>query len=164
MREQAVFFRGLSPRVRGNLMGIRQSGSGSGSIPACAGEPIPRGAGRGRGRVYPRVCGGTNTSSVIPLRGVGLSPRVRGNRLGSECYISKDRSIPACAGEPTIIRHRGSLSQVYPRVCGGTLTKKPYDHSANGLSPRVRGNHPLSALDGLPGGSIPACAGEPLAI
>ena len=31
----------------------------------------------------------------------------------------------------------------------------------SGLSPRVRGNHPLQGTDELIGGSIPARAGEP---
>ena len=55
---------GLSPRVRGNLpeqpplMGLQRS------IPACAGEPDQRDGHMGNGRVYPRVCGGTMSSST----------------------------------------------------------------------------------------------------
>ena len=50
---------GLSPRVRGNQRDDEERIFGSGSIPACAGEPrrSPR-AGAPAG-VYPRVCGGT---------------------------------------------------------------------------------------------------------
>ena len=73
---------GLSPRVRGNPLGIKHSVGSHRSIPACAGEPytsalhgskppdqgsIPACAGEplrylclpGRSKVYPRVCGGT---------------------------------------------------------------------------------------------------------
>ena len=50
---------GLSPRVRGNQGPPDPHRMGSGSIPACAGEP-PSGPESGYSkRVYPRVCGGT---------------------------------------------------------------------------------------------------------
>ena len=50
---------------------------------------------------------------------------------------------------------------VYPRVCGGTKSNRPWKRRGAGLSPRVRGNLLISA--GMPNryGSIPACAGEP---
>ena len=67
-------------------------------------------------------------------------------------------------------------SQVYPRVCGGTLDRSTVHRGAKGLSPRVRGNlgtcwlirsipacagEPPSFRSTLASGSIPACAGEP---
>ena len=51
---------GLSPRVRGNRITSAYSGLGSGSIPACAGEPertYSRNAFLGSGRVDPRCFG-----------------------------------------------------------------------------------------------------------
>ena len=71
---------GLSPRVRGNLLG-------SGEDPA-------------GGRVYPRVCGGTTVARVSTSNVTGLSPRVRGNLLRSSHTPMDVGSIPACAGEP----------------------------------------------------------------
>ena len=53
---------GLSPRVRGNPAGRRQPRTSLGSIPACAGEPLPAPDGRFASPVYPRVCGGTSSS------------------------------------------------------------------------------------------------------
>ena len=50
---------GLSPRVRGNPIMGGGGGNGSGSIPACAGEPSWRETRLTATRVYPRVCGGT---------------------------------------------------------------------------------------------------------
>ena len=71
-----------------------------GSIPACAGEPWPaRGKLAGK-EVYPRVCGGTSGRVSVPYAAVGLSPRVRGNRLKVVAGDVQVRSIPACAGEP----------------------------------------------------------------
>ena len=76
--------------------------------PACAGEPPCRTQQCPCGRVYPRVCGGTDCWSerahvkdigVYPrvcggtiivtldyLPGLGLSPRVRGNLYDSACW------------------------------------------------------------------------------
>ena len=50
---------GLSPRVRGNHRPLHVGAAVVGSIPACAGEPRLELGVLGRGRVYPRVCGGT---------------------------------------------------------------------------------------------------------
>ena len=73
------------------------------------------------------------------------------------------RSIPACAGEPLNSTERIKLTQVYPRVCGGTICAPVLALAAMGLSPRVRGNHPHPEVRPFVYGSIPACAGEPLA-
>ena len=52
---------------------------------------------------------------------------------------------------------------VYPRVCGGTSWPGRSTPTGQGLSPRVRGNQwRLNAKLGMKG-SIPACAGEPVA-
>ena len=111
---------GLSPRVRGNHRAVRFPVRPDGSIPACAGEPIPHIPGAESIRVYPRVCGGTISSMrEIPCIS-GLSPRVRGNPRESDLSIEQLRSIPACAGEPGDLPGRTRPARVYPRVCGGT--------------------------------------------
>ena len=51
-----------------------------GSIPACAGEPVPTWMIMNWGWVYPRVCGGTGRQGLTIRHCPGLSPRVRGNR------------------------------------------------------------------------------------
>ena len=50
---------------------------------------------------------------------------------------------------------------VYPRVCGGTALVSGVVAPAEGLSPRVRGNHFQRGVKGVNPRSIPACAGEP---
>ena len=70
-------------------------------------------------------------------------------------------SIPACAGEPYLYRHTGSVYEVYPRVCGGTMLLPYSSRLSRGLSPRVRGNLGMSELACENYRSIPACAGEP---
>ena len=112
------------PRVCGGTLRAVNSPRSSGSIPACAGEPLRLTSGcmSADERVYPRVCGGT-----IPGQ-------------NSDRSAARQGSIPACAGEPSTQDFRschfgGGLSPrvrgnrlashdapcgVYPRVCGGT--------------------------------------------
>ena len=106
--------------------------------------------------VYPRVCGGTSAMASFATSHQGLSPRVRGNPNHRWSSRQSERSIPACAGEPSRGYPLGGFVGVYPRVCGGT------PHVRRGLSPRVRGNPGLPARYGRAAGSIPACAGEPI--
>ena len=154
-------WRGLSPRVRGNpgdRDGVRP---GAGSIPACAGEPPPRHPTAGRRRVYPRVCGGTQSGHFNKYGKWGLSPRVRGNPVGRVGCGHRRWSIPACAGEPPSCGASGLLDTVYPRVCGGTDNPTCPGRTSLGLSPRVRGNRTGASCSVPLQGSIPACAGEP---
>ena len=153
---------GLSPRVRGNLWQIRRHAEHDRSIPACAGEPMMPYSSSSSARVYPRVCGGTRSSTAAWYALTGLSPRVRGNRGASGAAEPHSRSIPACAGEPRGRRRWRPGPRVYPRVCGGTRRRSEPRPLSEGLSPRVRGNR-----CGCPGPaprtrSIPACAGEPV--
>ena len=75
-----------------------------------------------------------------PHPDVGLSPRVRGNRIGASGNQWRIRSIPACAGEPDDPVTDDVEPGVYPRVCGGTGLERVMIGTAQGLSPRVRGN------------------------
>ena len=72
-------WKGLSPRVRGNPCPYHQMTDRAWSIPACAGEPGHLDGLFPSSRVYPRVCGGTPSSSRMSRMQSGLSPRVRGN-------------------------------------------------------------------------------------
>ena len=131
------------------------------SIPACAGEPAPPVASLYRGRVYPRVCGGTAILGLVALGIKGLSPRVRGNRIVVGQGIPVRRSIPACAGEPYMPPRAPYAASVYPRVCGGTDYAAYAAAYVEGLSPRVRGNRARRQWSSGCSRSIPACAGEP---
>ena len=152
---------GLSPRVRGNLASAPRFVLPVGSIPACAGEPHPPIDARNDVAVYPRVCGGTQSVLTHYLPPIGLSPRVRGNRLNLLPNTYPVRSIPACAGEPIPDSLNQSKTGVYPRVCGGTDATALDNAWFVGLSPRVRGNRIHQRARLLDVRSIPACAGEP---
>ena len=153
--------RGLSPRVRGNRRGCASRVHLVGSIPACAGEPSPTVPPPATSRVYPRVCGGTNSWQPRVATGLGLSPRVRGNPATPRPGLWRTGSIPACAGEPHRVAPAASTDAVYPRVCGGTALTRTVAVHSGGLSPRVRGNHFAAPVNPDTAGSIPACAGEP---
>ncbi len=133
----------------------------NGSIPACAGEPIPTLGICISIQVYPRVCGGTPRRPDGHSTARGLSPRVRGNHARETVGVPLKRSIPACAGEPEQPTPPVVLTKVYPRVCGGTRPTIFGCRRRRGLSPRVRGNPNAPARSRADNGSIPACAGEP---
>ena len=197
--------RGLSPRVRGKLRGVRPASAAAGSIPACAGEARCGDSRRRAQSVYPRVCGGSARCGRRRTDFKGLSPRVRGKPLPRPPQLLSGRSIPACAGEapgPGAAKRRpgvyprvcgGSARQssdigkrpwsipacageapailnglrkrtVYPRVCGGSRRQRYADDPAFGLSPRVRGKRDRPARNPGRPRSIPACAGEAVAV
>ena len=156
--------RGLSPRVRGNRTCAGDAGRRAGSIPACTGKPMIRGASSDAGRVYPRVYGETIVVDFSPATARGLSPCVRGNRRRCLAPGTPARSIPACTGKPCAHRLRPSVAGVYPRVYGETASPRPASSLSWGLSPRVRGNRGDSPLGSCLFGSIPACTGKPSGI
>ena len=114
----------------------------------------------GNNKVYPRVCGGYLLSPEMYFLSTGLSPRVRGIRLSTISSKHFSGSIPACAGDTSMLRRQCAECRVYPRVCGGYLHDMAMMFARKGLSPRVRGIlfSPKNTA-GIPR-SIPACAGD----
>ena len=94
------FMRGLSPRMRGNHIQYRNIRKRYRSIPAHAGQPQQAIPAPNTARVYPRACGATLSVVVVMMNGGGLSPRMRGNRIGLVDAPTLIRSIPAHAGQP----------------------------------------------------------------
>ena len=135
-----LYLQGLSPRARGNRGRMEGAQGCIRSIPACAGEPGDDKAAKKLLTVYPRVRGGTLRLSVRWFPIPGLSPRARGNLITHQWSHKPNRSIPACAGEPSISIRQCNNIQVYPRVRGGTRDKSPRSRCRYGLSPRARGN------------------------
>ena len=146
--------------MRGNRPEPAHRYDPTGSIPACAGEPtVPVKAMR-MWAVYPRVCGGTFALARPFTMPNGLSPRVRGNLLVVVPLRQPSGSIPACAGEPACSREPATMTEVYPRVCGGTIAAGGSGKAQLGLSPRVRGNRVAGALSHQKYGSIPRVRGN----
>ena len=151
---------GLSPRVRGKPGHSPPPPAARRSIPACAGEALPRRLPAAGAQVYPRVCGGSDARPVHWQGSIGLSPRVRGKQRETLSAPVLRGSIPACAGEACRYASRCRRHSVYPRVCGGSCSLAAAISSQTGLSPRVRGKLlPVMLRQGHQR-SIPACAGE----
>ena len=152
---------GLSPRVRGNPLGLDVFAETLGSIPACTGQPFISFLLAPVGAVYPRVYGATRLAPSRLAPFMGLSPRVRGNQVVLLISPRRERSIPACTGQPRSSAPDDSPTSVYPRVYGATRCESCGAKMQAGLSPRVRGN--LSEIDAVAQqvGSIPACTGQP---
>ena len=90
----------------------------------------------------------------------GSSPRVRGTLIASATTLSRQRFIPACAGNTVSIGSSASPIAVHPRVCGEHSPFQLVRVTVIGSSPRVRGTRLWG--DGWAGKRwfIPACAGN----
>ena len=96
---RAFPFFGLSPRVRGNGLFLGLLSSQIRSIPARAGEWAPLWSRTRSASVYPRACGGMRRLSQGVRKGIGLSPRSRGNG-----NTGKLIALPA-PGQPSMRRN-----------------------------------------------------------
>ncbi len=150
--------KGLSPRARGNLRARMRGPTGSGPIPASAGEPRSRNLLSFSFWAYPRERGGTISQVAASTMVLGLSPRARGNRRSGRCEAFRRGPIPASAGEPPC---PACPAWAYPRERGGTWVIEKERPGRRGLSPRARGNRAgiFFALNAKR--PIPASAGEP---
>ncbi len=98
---------------------------------------------------------------MVPLVNRGPSPRVRGS-LANEAQGQHDPgSIPARAGEPSVLGQYEVGLLVHPRACGGASGVDVLRTICLGPSPRVRGSLVEQEGIGAALGSIPARAGEP---
>ena len=140
------------------LVGARRGGS----IPACAGNPAHHPARGPAWRVHPRVCGEPTRPTAPIARVAGPSPRVRGTPGLRAERRAGDRSIPACAGNPSRAGCRPGSTGVHPRVCGEPTAASSDLLSDVGPSPRVRGTPDAGQPDDRSTRSIPACAGNPI--
>ena len=147
--------------MRGSHALLEDVGGEGGSIPAHAGEPTGRATGTFTTRVYPRACGGADSSEAEANGVRGLSPRMRGSRVNLIEEKNPAGSIPAHAGEPPELLPGATLLAVYPRACGGASFSPPFMLIDRGLSPRMRGSQPAGVDSRFWRGSIPAHAGEP---
>ena len=116
------------------------------SIPAWAGEPSSGCVMLSLSTVYPRVGGGTSSAFIVTIQEEGLSPRGRGNPEPRRRCTHRWGSIPAWAGEPHVAQEKSAIPTVYPRVGGGTNPALAKWIGNLGLSPRGRGNPPLTIV------------------
>ena len=151
----------VHPRVCGELhWGCAGVGCHSRFIPACAGNSRSRCCSGSCRTVHPRVCGELTSGVLSALRFIGSSPRVRGTRVSARLLRTRQRFIPACAGNSSARRRSCSFTTVHPRVCGELAFLRDYFARDNGSSPRVRGTHHERRRRRRELRFIPACAGN----
>ena len=187
---------GLSPRGRGNRLGLASQQQVSRSIPAWAGEPLFRQYQQGWNiaeanyrhfsklvvrwlmifdqvysvRIHNLLWRLAQGADLLLAHGRRVTPghhyRSLAQLVVPLCqnvpYPLPYRSIPAWAGEPAVPLDGGLFDAVYPRVGGGTDTRRAKEEAAEGLSPRGRGNPVVTAIAAGSNRSIPAWAGEPI--
>ncbi len=155
---------GSSPRVRGTLTASSLGVVRVRFIPACAGNTQVHRVGWDGLTVHPRVCGEHPFGAPWYLPHHGSSPRVRGTLKQSPPGHTRQRFIPACAGNTAPFGQRLILEQVHPRVCGEHVPASRDKARVRGSSPRVRGTLIGQRLISSFGRFIPACAGNTLQV
>ena len=103
-----------------------------------------------------------NTAQFASSKG-GSIPACAGQPLVTRLLKHLRRSIPTCAGQPGAFARNGRHSRVYPHVCGAAISSPSSMIVMLGLSPRVRGSRPCGNCINVSLGSIPTCAGQPVA-
>ena len=151
---------GSSPRMRGTPSTASCMTSGSGIIPADAGNTKyqlfctrPR-------EDHPRGCGEHYHNCFASLRHWGSSPRMRGTRPSFIHGAEPTRIIPADAGNTPSLFRLLRLKRDHPRGCGEHLFNLEAGDGAAGSSPRMRGTRGADAALAPVGGIIPADAGN----
>ena len=151
---------GSSPRVRGT--GTRWSATSARCrfIPACAGNGQLNAKSPIAAAVHPRVCGERSPRFSVPSPKRGSSPRVRGTEFPGKPRRERQRFIPACAGNGSVILQAESWTAVHPRVCGERRNPMVKLGADLGSSPRVRGTEFRVGRTVEVERFIPACAGN----
>ncbi len=139
-RARRLRLHAVHPRACGERrLGQNEIRNGGGSSPRL------RGTGRSSARaglpvsVHPRACGERIASIRYPFVTVGSSPRLRGTATYERESISKDRFIPAPAGNGVAHRRLHASSAVHPRACGERGLRTVTGTPRRGSSPRLRG-------------------------
>ena len=111
-------------------------------------------------RDHPRACGEHSEEIDDLVKSLGSSPRMRGTRHSSSCYLGFQRIIPAHAGNTHTRPIRGRYHEDHPRACGEHEALHLPDEFKAGSSPRMRGTLRTIEVAKSLGGIIPAHAGN----
>ncbi len=158
--EAPVVGDGSSPRVRGTPGDGDRGPRRARFIPACAGNAPLDERVHDAAPVHPRVCGERSPSLPSVCPGTGSSPRVRGTRGRAERSRTRQRFIPACAGNARWSADGSAARSVHPRVCGERAIAHDATAWSPGSSPRVRGTPGVGVVRRARRRFIPACAGN----
>ena len=90
----------------------------------------------------------------------GSSPHARGTRCHAEPIFPRNRFIPACAGNASVVPTSARSWSVHPRMRGERMDALILSQVARGSSPHARGTHGCVDDVALRRRFIPACAGN----
>ena len=166
---------GLSPRVRGSLLGRRFLAAPAGLTalvgpavsPTRGSSPRARGAGRPEDpdravvRFIPATAGADRPALRSADSAPGSSPRVRGALNSVFQRHSHKWSNPACSGNPRPGRTSTAPTPAPPCVCGGVFLIISTPAASHGSSPLLRGIYSARRSPVLERRFIPAMAGAP---
>ena len=151
---------GSSPRMRGTPGCIPCPTSGSGIIPAYAGNTGNTHTSTQQDRDHPRVCGEHKRPHPTRWSSSGSSPRMRGTPwdvAGADLTVG---IIPAYAGNTRHDHGRPLRHRDHPRVCGEHPVVLSSGSAVRGSSPRMRGTLGRQVPPVGRPGIIPAYAGN----
>ena len=132
---------GSSPHARGTRGVGRLGVDHVRFIPACAGNaPLPE-CSLWRWPVHPRMRGERDRRSIASSTTLGSSPHARGTRPTVEHDTTRNRFIPACAGNAASRSPGSGQETVHPRMRGERFSRSRVMASMDGSSPHARGTH-----------------------
>ena len=154
---------GSSPRGRGTPSAWERCPTFIRIIPAWAGNTPTPPAMSVTASDHPRVGGEHHCDTGWHHHQVGSSPRGRGTQSGDPSQQSRDRIIPAWAGNTCSVVSEKSHRPDHPRVGGEHASDISGRARAFGSSPRGRGTRPMERPNPRWLRIIPAWAGNTLA-
>ena len=160
MRSTASAFGGPSPLARGTHAGNLQSSREARSIPARAGNTLPRVGECRPSPVHPRSRWEHHSSNSSLSGASGPSPLARGTLRVLIQPSAYGRSIPARAGNTKSEIWVFISGSVHPRSRGEHQAHAPKTSSSGGPSPLARGTHRAAVCIARGTRSIPARAGN----
>ena len=151
---------GSSPHTRGTPISVECWPKSVRFIPAYAGNAINTAGVPQKGPVHPRIRGERLYCARAAAIRDGSSPHTRGTPLGSHCWRSNPRFIPAYAGNAKSLAPHSSPHSVHPRIRGERGAGLSGRGGRCGSSPHTRGTQDgrLSSL--MENRFIPAYAGN----
>ena len=154
-----------SPAVHPRIRGERPVETGGadvavGSSPHTRGTLFRGGWHRLCSTVHPRIRGERLYCARAAAIRDGSSPHTRGTPLGSHCWRSNPRFIPAYAGNAKSLAPHSSPHSVHPRIRGERARSIISRYAATGSSPHTRGTHDIGKDSDQRQRFIPAYAGN----
>ena len=151
---------GSSPHARGTQLRDQVSRSLTGIIPACAGNTPADSPSKSPKQDHPRMRGEHVVFPRLPRPLWGSSPHARGTRTPRHPPGRTIGIIPACAGNTMRRAAPAPRSRDHPRMRGEHVSHVDVPEAIAGSSPHARGTPCGRDRHPIPGGIIPACAGN----